>query len=686
MSKTLTPRFGLTQWGAGTDSPLRTDFNGTFAAIESQAMISQQGVLGSRTAPSAASRGRIFTVQGEIGSNVYLNGRQFYDNGTEWVALGSNIVDTISRPSNASLVPLTVQGLDGQSANLQEWKNSGGTVVAAVSPSGAISALGTALGGTTAQRLTQGTAANKVVDLVKAASGQSVDVAQWTASDNSMLAKISSTGQFSAKGIDAGGALSGVTTLAASGAATLSSLVTNLIKPNGAVPTVVQANAGQTTGDLVQIKNAAGTNIFAVGTDGTLTGGGFVAGSAAARMLITADIATRVASIVKGANAQTADLAQWRDNSEVILAKITSTGWLSTPRVDSANGVFGTLTGSTSVTTPLASLVELTSPTGSAALKVTAVAGHTNAHLLDLIKNGTIVASVGSDGAIRSNYGFRSGPAIGADSNTFAESLIADSMSASSVVAIIRGSAGQSADLLRVVDSANVGMFVVGASGSASLYNALNAQGDIITSGGKFAGAKAEFGIVTNDAEKIRFLNTGPMAMGVQPDSLYTRLGTDQHWRMYRNGAHATSGPGSGGDELFDLDVTNRVLRLDRLNIRLMGAINDADPPLRIGDNSGQHLNIHNATIQAYGPGQSSNVTLNLQAGSQGQLTLGGADTKILVNSRTIWFGSSRLYLGFSTWDAQGGGPIDNDWWLDGSNNAIKVRGPSNNWITVASA
>jgi hypothetical protein len=40
--------------------------------------------------------------------------------------------------TSAATVPFTVRGAASQSANLQEWRNSAGTVVASVSPTGAV--------------------------------------------------------------------------------------------------------------------------------------------------------------------------------------------------------------------------------------------------------------------------------------------------------------------------------------------------------------------------------------------------------------------------------------------------------------------------------------------------------------------------------------------------------------------
>lgn len=58
---------------------------------------------------------------------------------TQYLKLtGGGIVQGVG----ASVVPLTVRGVASQSANLQEWKNSAGTVVAAISPTGTVTASG----------------------------------------------------------------------------------------------------------------------------------------------------------------------------------------------------------------------------------------------------------------------------------------------------------------------------------------------------------------------------------------------------------------------------------------------------------------------------------------------------------------------------------------------------------------
>jgi len=50
----------------------------------------------------------------------------------------SGSIATLLQTSNAARIALVVQGAASQSANLQEWQNSAGTVLALVGPSGTI--------------------------------------------------------------------------------------------------------------------------------------------------------------------------------------------------------------------------------------------------------------------------------------------------------------------------------------------------------------------------------------------------------------------------------------------------------------------------------------------------------------------------------------------------------------------
>jgi hypothetical protein len=81
----------------------------------------------------ASTSGTNFGVQGVTSSAAGYAG-YFYN-----TAAGTGL---FADSGNAGSVPLAVRGTTGQTANLQEWRNSAGVVVASVSASGALSKSG----------------------------------------------------------------------------------------------------------------------------------------------------------------------------------------------------------------------------------------------------------------------------------------------------------------------------------------------------------------------------------------------------------------------------------------------------------------------------------------------------------------------------------------------------------------
>lgn len=72
-------------------------------------------------------------------SNSFTNTNSFSGTTTFTGTVSSQNATTFT-PTTAATVPATVQGAPSQSANLTEWKNSGGTVLASVSAAGALTA------------------------------------------------------------------------------------------------------------------------------------------------------------------------------------------------------------------------------------------------------------------------------------------------------------------------------------------------------------------------------------------------------------------------------------------------------------------------------------------------------------------------------------------------------------------
>ena len=91
-----------------------------------------------------------------------------------------------------------VRGAGSQTAALQQWQNNAGGVVASVSPTGDFS--GGVLTSNWSLRVNGGTAAS-VVAIVKGAASQSANLQEWQNSAGTVLAKVDNTGQIWASGI-----------------------------------------------------------------------------------------------------------------------------------------------------------------------------------------------------------------------------------------------------------------------------------------------------------------------------------------------------------------------------------------------------------------------------------------------------------------------------------------------------
>lgn len=88
-----------------------------------------EGTLADR--PAAGAAGRVYRVNLGAGQ-----GRIFIDTGSSWAEPGSVLATLRAVAAAATDVPVTAQGAASQSGNLAEFKNSGGTVLAAVRASG----------------------------------------------------------------------------------------------------------------------------------------------------------------------------------------------------------------------------------------------------------------------------------------------------------------------------------------------------------------------------------------------------------------------------------------------------------------------------------------------------------------------------------------------------------------------
>lgn len=224
---------------------------------------------------------------------------------------GSYIANTqlASTPNSATVVGAIIRAAASQTANLQEWQNSAGTVLASIDSTGQLATPNINMGNlggiynasngsyilftyTAATFIPYGP--TRVGVIVKGAASQTANLQEWQNSSGTVLASIDATGQGTFKS----------TTVTASSAA-------------GVALTLVAAS-GQTANLL---ETAGGARITAAGNY-------FSAPGITARYTadFTAGAANVVAVTVVGAASQTANLQEWRSSAGTVLASIDSSG------------------------------------------------------------------------------------------------------------------------------------------------------------------------------------------------------------------------------------------------------------------------------------------------------------------------------------------------------------------------
>lgn len=248
-------------------------------------------------------------------------------------------------------VTLSVQGALGQSANLQEWQASNGTILARFNTSGQLQAqqlqsigpvFGASLqdntgGGTyisatsTDMQIITRNATNKLV--VRGAVSQSADILQIQNSAGSVLSKVDSAGFFNIGSSTAPKSVLQVTqTTSAPGIPTLGT----------ASGGMYLANAGGAYGLIFGVVGTGNTWIQSQRTDATATayhillqpsggnvGIGSVTASPIAKLHIQNDVAGTTALLVRGSTSQTADTIQMQDIAGNLKFAVTKDAWLA---------------------------------------------------------------------------------------------------------------------------------------------------------------------------------------------------------------------------------------------------------------------------------------------------------------------------------------------------------------------
>jgi len=272
---------------------------------------------------------------------------------------------------------LTIQSNSGQTANITEWKNSSGTLMARVAFDGSFTAggfngatkfivdqfgtlsLGTNrnLTGTPTYLFVQSQGATDIGAVIKGHASQTANLQEWQNSAGTVLAKVDSSGIGTfAQGSFAGGAA----TIDGGGGASLGAIYTGTLKGSPTAynffsnvtgspyaTVVVKGLSGQTT-DLQQWQNSAGSILASVDAYGTLLSNW--------KAYIQSGASYLTPMTIVGASGQSANLQEWKNSSGTVLAKVDSTGAMHT--VTAATNTNTTQVATTAyVQTELADLV-----------------------------------------------------------------------------------------------------------------------------------------------------------------------------------------------------------------------------------------------------------------------------------------------------------------------------------------
>jgi hypothetical protein len=357
----------------------RMQLNGTDLSATLGVNIHASGGVGQVIRGAASQTADALQLQ-DSGGNTYLNMSVFG-------GISSNLSGAYPGRWSvgagvASTIPLVVRGAASQTADLQQWQNSGGTTLASINNGGGIrttaSIKTTALESVTATLAIQPSATTTIGAVIRGAASQSAHLLQLQDSSGTVLSGVSASGRI----------YTGTAPLTNSGAQAAN--ISALADAATVTPLVVRGAASQSA-NLLELQRADAGVAFRVRNNGNFGSGGLVTGVNA---YINNDIIGDTKGlIVRGASGQTNNLQEWQASDGGTAARVTSSGSLVTTQG------FAVL-GGASISGSIATLLQ-TSNAARIALVVQGAASQ-SANLQEWQNSaGTVQALVGPSGTIR---------------------------------------------------------------------------------------------------------------------------------------------------------------------------------------------------------------------------------------------------------------------------------------------
>lgn len=210
-----------------------------------------------------------------------------------------------------------------QSANLQEWQNSSGTVLSRVTENGQAMFpvyWDSRTQGTNAGIALQAASASTIVSIFKGSASQTANLTQWQDSGGNVLTRVQADGTIS---------------WGTGGSALQNSTGRLVVNPSSASAiAVIVKGATSQTADLQQWRQSNDVIGTKIGPYGELVGSNTLANSIGPTISgvmwgVTASLASYVPSVIRGATSQTANLQEWQNDAGTVLARIRENGSLN---------------------------------------------------------------------------------------------------------------------------------------------------------------------------------------------------------------------------------------------------------------------------------------------------------------------------------------------------------------------
>lgn len=234
-------------------------------------------------------------------------------------AAGGAVLVGTRAPANVGLV---VRGSASQTGDLTQWQNATPTVVAGVTSVGR-AFFGRATSAGNATVIAEAISAANPVVVARGTASQTGDLTQWQDSTGAVLTRVSSAGDVQlSDGVGIGSITSGRAFLRANYDTGGIGIRTNADANKGLV---VRAWSATQAADLQQWQNSAAGSIAGVSAAGRGYFGAAAPLGGAALTAAAVNVANPVA-VVRGGASQTGNLSEWQDSAGAVVASVTPTG------------------------------------------------------------------------------------------------------------------------------------------------------------------------------------------------------------------------------------------------------------------------------------------------------------------------------------------------------------------------